>query len=218
MDGAHQDRFESASFYKRAEHQNKPYQEYRDAQTIRHKAKSAKRREKEYYEALAKEFAPYKTDASKMLCMGTRNNHERNCFREFLNLEEIYSIDIAPRSKADYILDFSALPREWKGEWDFIFSNALDHALDATACINEWIRVLKPKGILLLRIDAGSQDPNKLCASDCNAFNEVQVSRFLNKRQSLVKVIDGSSKGPFCGGHVSSEYFPNWPDLLIQKI
>ena len=201
MDDAGEDRFESASLYKSIENQNAPYEEYRSAQIIRHRGKAQKKREEQYYKSYAEQLLSYKTNTSKMLCMGTRNNHERDCFRKLLDIDNVYSIDIAPGSQADYVLDFGSLPKEWDGEWDFIFSNALDHAKDATECIDEWIRVLKPGGIMLLNLtdDGGIPSSIKLTASDCNTFNKKQVFKFLEKRRVLVSGIQ-------------------WPDLLIQKI
>jgi len=211
--------FESLSLYKEHEHyQNKTEKEYRDAQVLRHRGKAGKTRAEGYYHTFAKELLPYKTDASKMLCMGTRNNHERNCFRKLLNTQQVYSVDIANLSKADYILDFANLPEEWSGDWDFIFSNALDHARDATECVDEWIRILKPGGIMLLHLDTVVIEVENLTASDCNSFSDAQVFNFLEERKDLVKVRQGSKQGPFGPVYRTSKYFPNWPDILIQKI
>jgi SAM-dependent methyltransferase len=210
--------FESTALYKSEGYKNTDYSEYYQAQVFRHRAKMRKKRQENYYKSFANELLPHKNIDSKMLCMGTRNNHERDCFRKFLETQDVYSIDIAKDSKADYVLDFADLPKEWTGHWDFIFSNALDHARDATECVDEWIRILKPGGIMLLHLDTEDIGIEDLSAADCNSFSDAQVFNFLEERKDLVKVMQGSKQGPFIGGVGPSKYFANWPDLLIQKI
>ena len=53
-----------------------------------------------------------------MICLGTRNNNERDIFNDLMNkengiLSNIGSLDISPESNANYIMDFNKLPKDW---------------------------------------------------------------------------------------------------------
>ena len=156
------------------------------------------------------------SEYKKMVCLGTRNNYERNIFRKHLSAVQnpmqkennkhtgadpiaaifgldIYSLDIArhPVKKhvADYIYNFENLPAEWKNKWDIIFSNALDHASNATTTFNLWLDTLKKGGLMLLIIDGPSFRGDKFDSVDCNIFDKSGVERFLNF-SPLIEILD----------------------------
>lgn len=180
---------------------------YKRAQTYRHQLKSDKLRGDFYYESVSEQIIPIIDSKSEsMLCLGTRNNHERECFKKILQLENIYSCDISAESEADYILDFNFLPSEWLAKWDIVFSNCLDHALNPTFAIFSWLDIIKPGGHLVLGIDTSEIE---LSLSDCNKFTRKSVCSFLKSLQDDNKI------------HYSSEFLPSaeidWPHYLIRK-
>tara|TARA_X000001388_G_scaffold77085_2_gene76428 strand:- start:126 stop:842 length:717 start_codon:yes stop_codon:yes gene_type:complete len=92
----------------------------------------------------------------EMICLGARNNFERDAFKSFLatighNID-VYSLDIADEADVDYCYDFEKLPEYWEDRFDIIYTNAADHSFNFHNCLKEWNRVLKNDGLLILGI------------------------------------------------------------------
>lgn len=160
---------------------------YRDAQIKRHSIKSQKTRDASYYEKISEKIISNTDSVYEMICLGTRNNHERECFRDFLNNEFVYSLDIAEDSGSDYICDFNFLPDHWSDKCDVLFSNSIDHAISATDVFFEWIRVVKPNGILVIGFDLTTTG---VVESDCNTFTKDSVNSFFVDQSDLVEIVD----------------------------
>ena len=132
---------------------------------------------------------------SQMICMGTRNKFESNSFRQHLTDPTIVvkSLDIAPRAKADFTMSFNQLPEDWDEKWDVIYSNSIDHAVDATETFYEWLRVLKPGGVLVLRTKEVNEDT--LSSSDCCAFQDEHTLQFIDLCASVELLLYESIEG-----------------------
>ena len=162
--------------------------EYRNAQIKRHKAKANKKRKEEHYMGCVKNISHLVQKESDMICMGTRNNHERDVFQKGLldfNVK-VYSLDISPSSKADYIIDFNNMPDDWNNKWDILFSNSLDHSIDATEVFYKWIGVTKPNGILVIGFDKN----DVLTEADCCTFDSNTVDSFMKSNNDKFEFID----------------------------
>ena len=86
-----------------------------------------------------------------MLCLGTRNNWERDCLIKETNGKNIFSVDISPASNADVVTDFNEL--NLSHPVDAIFSNAIDHAIKPSATYLNWLDCLNPGGTLIVDFD-----------------------------------------------------------------
>lgn len=190
--------------------------EYRKAQIDRHRAKYYKKREAKHYKECANEITELVTVGDDMICLGTRNNHERDMFEKSLSSKEVktYSLDISPLSKADYVMDFNELPVEWECKWDILFSNSIDHSVNATETFYRWLDVVKEGGILLLGFDKNSdsfrdtkriskdslkntKDTKRVSVSkvDCSSFDMSNVNDFMkleNDKFEFVKYFENS--------------------------
>ena len=187
-------KLENTKYY----HNESDVKEYKNAQVERHAAKMNKRRREGAYEEISLELAPHISSANTMLCMGTRNNHERDMFRKFLDLYCISSLDIASASSADYVMDFNILPDEWTDKWDVIYSNAIDHAFSATDAFFEWLRVLKPGGYMYLDFNTSWAG---IDTADCNAFTKESVLTFFNDNLDKIEIVmAGTGNRPREGG------------------
>tara|TARA_Y100000034_G_scaffold21390_1_gene24625 strand:+ start:5654 stop:6247 length:594 start_codon:yes stop_codon:yes gene_type:complete len=171
-------KLESNGLYLNKDTENWISSHYREAQIVRHALKAEKTRGIEYYQSMSKTLLPHINPNNNMICLGTRNNHERDCFKKELNLKEVYSADISPKSNADYVLDFNSLPREWENSWDIVFSNSIDHALDPTKIFFSWLDIVKPNGYLFIGFNLTDND---LTSADCNSFEEEGVRSFLKE-------------------------------------
>lgn len=159
---------------------------YRDAQIRRHKAKANKRREINHYLRCAEEFINIIPVNANMICMGTRNNHERDVLKEGLSSKgiNVYSLDISPLSGADYVMDFNDIPRDWQEKWDVVFSNAIDHSVDATKTFFDWLQMTKKGGVIIVGFDKnikpeGVEKRDIVGEADCCSFKLKNVDVFM---------------------------------------
>ena len=124
----------------------------------------------------------WKTDVPfKMICLGARNGFEKEVFQHCWSQGNfpcnVYDLDLDPASNCDFIYDFANMPEDWEDKWDFIYTNAPDHAFDGEKAILEWLRVLKPKGYLIVGWspinykNSGHQRKNVLDGLDCSYYN-----------------------------------------------
>lgn len=152
-------------------------EKYAVEQIDRHDLKKAKRRSQDYYKDLSADILDiFKHQEFSMLCLGTRNNWERDCFRRFTSNDQIFSLDISPSSYADFVGDFNELDLEPKV--DVLFSNAIDHSIDPNKTYLNWLSQLKKNGILIVdfsfHIESGDENQ-----ADCSTFSEESVGNFL---------------------------------------
>ena len=156
---------------------------YADVQIKRHLAKSGKEEDAREYVKVAVELRSLRElNANEMICLGTRNNHERDTFAAELPEVNVHSLDISPESSADFIMDFTKFPKDWNFKWDLIYSNSIDHSYDSTSTFKEWIRVLKAGGILMLGMNYGTDTS----ITDICAFTRESVTNYLVQRQDIV--------------------------------
>jgi len=164
---------------------------YTEVQIERHRVKSGKKEDAREYAKVAEELRSfYEFNQNEiMVCLGTRNNHERDTFTSNLPEVKVHSLDISPASYADFIMDFTKFPRDWSCKWDLIYSNSIDHSYDPTSTFEEWIRILKIGGILML----GMNYDTSISISDISSFTHEDVTNYLAKRQDIMihKKIDG---------------------------
>lgn len=156
------------------------YNKYMRAQVARHSAKSYKKRSRGEYEICFDQFKDLVEVNSKMICLGTRNNHEKDVFLELskdISLN-VFSQDIAKKSNADFVGDFNNLSDFVSSDWDVIYSNALDHAIDASNAFYEWLGVMKKGGIMILGFNFDDDDVSE---TDCNSFDKNTLDQFMNK-------------------------------------
>lgn len=87
------------------------------------------------------------------LCHGTRGGPEQAWFRRCLPGAEVWGTEIAPTAAAfpwTMQWDFHELRPEWRGAWDFVYSNSLDHAYDPARALGAWVDALRVGGLCLV--------------------------------------------------------------------
>ena len=151
--------------------------EYSLDQINRHNLKKGKKRSPLYYEEITTDILDvFKDQKFSMICLGTRNNWERDCFRRHTSNDQIFSLDISPTSHADFVGDFNKLDLEPKV--DVLFSNAIDHSIDPNKTYLNWLCQLKKNGILIVDFSLHEEvgDENQ---ADCSTFSEESIGNFL---------------------------------------
>lgn len=184
------------SFYNK--NSNIDYKKYHETQVKMWNSKRDKKRSPVEYEAVFNIVFPHlpkeKNDKVEMICLGARNNHERDCFNDHLKNNQylnsrVYSLDISPDANVDYVYDFGKLPEDWTNRFDVVYTNAPDHSFDFFKCVKEWHRIVKDKtGILIMGIsdqdmiddeidgivseNLGTYEPHE---HDCTKFEKISV-------------------------------------------
>jgi SAM-dependent methyltransferase len=109
-------------------------------------------------------------------CMGIRNGAEYFEFKQYLPESVVYGIDIQEKvvevGENCYCCDFNNLPKDWEEKFDLLFSNSLDHSFEVTETIEEWRRVTKKGGFILIQF---SSQPRSLSYTDRYSFEEADI-------------------------------------------
>lgn len=96
----------------------------------------------------------------KGVCHGARNGLESDEFLKNFPGSSVIGTDLFPfcgnsgewRGATEVVqCDFAIQKPEWIGSFDFVYSNSLDHAQDAEACLKTWLDQLRPDGFLVLQ-------------------------------------------------------------------
>lgn len=89
--------------------------------------------------------------ASRGLCHGSRNGWECRWFAEHLR-QEVVGTDIADTAPAHGLVqhDFHEPRADFTQAFDWVYSNAIDHAYDPRKALRAWLGQLKPGGLVLL--------------------------------------------------------------------
>ena len=97
------------------------------------------------------------------LAHGVRSGRETVWLRARLPGVQVWGTELSPVAAATapwtVAWDFHAARPEWRGAADFVYSNALDHAFNATLALETWLGQLAPGGAVLMHW-AGSARPS----------------------------------------------------------
>jgi SAM-dependent methyltransferase len=102
--------------------------------------------------------------------MGSRSGEEMLHFKAFLGGDsKVIGVEITETAKTlpnTIISDFHKLPNHLEETFDFVYSNSHDQSNSPKVAFQEWIKVLKPEGLLILEHSrahgkrfSGRQDP-----------------------------------------------------------
>lgn len=85
------------------------------------------------------------------LCHGSRNGAEVNWFREILGCE-VVGTDISDTAEEFGLVqwDFHKKRDDWRGRFDFVYTNSHDHAHDPKIAFDTWVDQLAPGGKLFI--------------------------------------------------------------------
>jgi len=91
------------------------------------------------------------------LCHGTRRGMEQKWFAKYTNAEVLGTdiSDTASQFPHTIEWDFHEVKPEWVGFYDFVYSNALDHAYDPEKALRAWMSCLTPSGCVVLQWTRG---------------------------------------------------------------
>ena len=102
-------------------------------------------------------------DNGKGICHGVRTGKEVEWFLEYLPGWEIIGTEIADSENENiYKWDFNKQNPAWINKFDFIYTNAFDHAFDPKETLQVWSEQLKPSGIMIIEHSSGHEKATEL--------------------------------------------------------
>jgi len=120
-------------------------------------------------------------------CMGIRNGAEYFYFKKAWPKITTYGVDLLKSVKEVgdncFAYDFNNLPKEWSKKFDLVYSNSIDHSYNILNTIDEWKRVLKHGGWLMIEFSA-----HKPIGADIFQFTEDDM-KFLFFNGSFIRHI-----------------------------
>jgi len=87
------------------------------------------------------------------ICHGARCGTEISLFQGCFLDADIMGTDLAPVDKVSKKIvewDFHKTKPEWKGKFDFLYSNSLDHSYKPFECAKEWMSQVHPNGFAFI--------------------------------------------------------------------
>ena len=152
-------------------HEYESYEQYREVQTDGNKRKIDQVWADEgtltvLCDELRREI-PHKARLTG-ICHGTRNGFEQRFIADHAGHDVIGTeiSDTAERFDRTLEWDFHDVNEEWVSKYDFVYSNALDHAWNPKLAVETWLNQLNATGVLALEYteahgpgDASEMDP-----------------------------------------------------------
>jgi hypothetical protein len=138
-------------------------------------------------------------------CMGIRNGNEYYAFKggyydHYRGLDDfkdsiIYGIDLDGRVTGVgtncFGYDFNKLPKDWENKFGMVYSNSLDHAFDVKQTIDEWYRVTKANGFIVLTLSGAMENP-----CDLYSFADEDLELLFPKDKFEIIKVWSSNKFP----------------------
>lgn len=190
----------------------KNYQDYAHAQETMNKVKLDYVWVDEHeLESICTLFQKQKKTIKNGICHGVRNGWEVIFFREKLKAD-VFGTEISETAKNyPHMIqwDFHKIKPEWIHNFDFIYSNSLDHSYNPQLCLEQWMRCLDRKGLCFIHWapDHGADVMDK---ADCFGANEKEYQELLTKKYVLVdKLVTKTKKrcsAIFVIGHSPESY------------
>ena len=135
-------------------HKYESYEEYKAIQVKHNHRKLTSVWEWEVaVEFISKCLKEFLGEVTSGICHGTRGGKEQEWFRKYLDGADVIGTEIsdtATQFPHTVEWDFHEVKEEWISSFDFVFSNAFDHAYDPEKALKAWASCLKPGGYLIL--------------------------------------------------------------------
>lgn len=127
----------------------------------------------------------------KGLCHGVRNGWEVEYFRKKLNAKVVGTDISDTASKFANVIewDFHKIQLEWIGEFDFIYSNSLDHSYNPELALYQWMRCVNKKGVCFVHW-AEAHSEAHMDNTDCFGASIDEYRKLIRKRYRIIKELN----------------------------
>ena len=140
------------------------YEQYREIQT-RHNKRKVERvwADEGTLSRMCEELRKAMPDKRhlKGICHGTRNGFEQRFLADYAGFDVIGTeiSDTAERFDRTVQWDFHDVNDDWVAMFDFVYTNAFDHAYDPLLAVETWLNQLSADGVLAIEI-TDANDPS----------------------------------------------------------
>ena len=157
--------------------------------------------DRETIEAIAAFLRGTGMNLRRGLCHGSRNGTEVGWFRECLGIDVIGTdiSDTATQFPHMVQWDFHDENPEWRGQFDFVYTNSHDHAYDPKKAMRAWVDQLTPDGVLILEHTMAHSESraNELDPFGINPRNlPYVVLKFGEGRFCVTRILEPAHKRP----------------------
>lgn len=131
----------------------------------------------------------YVPGIKNIVCHGCRSGVEVDALQALNPDAHVYGTDLyelAYKYDRNYFrqMDFDTVPEEWKGKFDVVYSNAIDHSRHPITTLMAWKSEIKQTGILFVTFHFTHRGVNK-----CDCFS-LSTRRWYTEINNIVKEID----------------------------
>ncbi len=128
----------------------------------------------------------YIRNTETIVCHGCRNGFEVNVLQDLNPNAKVFGTDLyGPAYKYDRTyfreMDFDIVPKEWKGYFDVVYSNSIDHSRNPVSTLLAWKSELKEKGICFVTFQFSRRPVNKV---DCFSLS---TRRYKSEIEDIAK-------------------------------
>jgi hypothetical protein len=130
---------------------------------------------------IANHIKKYIPNAKRGICHGVRTGYESQELSRLLGIE-VLGTDLLG-SEGVIPWDFHDLNPNWINSFDFVYSNALDHAFNADKCLFNWMRSLKSDGLCFIHWeDENSSLGKDFNQADCFVMTNSEMHQYLSSK------------------------------------
>jgi len=127
----------------------------------------------------------YNIDVKQGVCHGVRNGYEVAKFNELLGGGIIGTeiSDTATQFENVIEWDFHEIKDEWVDNFQFIYSNSIDHSYDFEMCLDQWMKTLTKDGCCFIQWSEDIINPHN--TSDCFGIAKDDLIELINRKYSV---------------------------------
>lgn len=144
----------------------------------------------------------YKNDIKTVVCHGCRNGLEVEVLQKLNPSAKVFGTDIYGKSyqydRAYFKeMDFDTVPEEWRGYFDVIYSNSIDHSRDLINTLLAWEMELKKNGICFVVFNYGGEVNQADCSHLDGVDYKLETNEIGEKVNMKVSYISDPYKDPY---------------------
>ena len=118
---------------------------------------------------------------NRILCHGTRNATEQKYFLDFFPNAKILGTEISPTAHQFPMTvqwDFHEINKDWIGQMDIVYSNAIDHSYDPVLALTTWAKQVADTGRLYIE-HAYAPEDNYARPSDPLEIHDPEIRQII---------------------------------------
>jgi len=136
----------------------------------------------------------YNINVKHGVCHGVRNGYEVIKFNELLK-GDIFGTEISDTAtQFENVIewDFHEIKDEWVDNFQFIYSNSIDHSYNFEYCLDQWMKTLTKDGCCFIEWSEDIINPHNI--SDCFGIAKNDLIKLINLKYSVIDTFEVEGK------------------------